>query len=76
MTITRVGSTSKYADGWETAFGKSKRKTKTAHSDKPAATKKDSSKKAPAKKVVANKAVAKKVVAKKATKGASKKAKK
>ena len=42
MTIVRVGSTGKYAEGWDKAFGKGRAKP-TAGSKKPA-------KKAPAKK--------------------------
>ena len=42
MTITRVGTSAKYANGWDSAFGKGKSAKKSA-----AAT---SKKKAPAKK--------------------------
>ncbi len=49
MTIVRVGATKKYSDGWESAFGKGKKKSATK---KKAATKKKpvSAKKKPAKK--------------------------
>ncbi|MEX0678190.1 MAG: hypothetical protein WD063_13995 [Pirellulales bacterium] len=44
MTIVRVGTTKKYADGWETAFGKGKRKVGPAA--KKAAAKKAAKKSA------------------------------
>jgi hypothetical protein len=44
VTIIRVGATKKYSTGWETAFGKGKKKTE------PAAAAKTSTKKKPAKK--------------------------
>ena len=50
MTIVRIGSNAKYADGWETAFGKGKKSA--------AATK--TAKKAPSKKKAAPKKKAKK----------------
>ncbi len=44
MSIIRVGSTGKYADGWELAFGKKSRKSpttkKTARAKKSATAKK------------------------------------
>ena len=46
MTITRVGSNSKYAEGWDKAFGKKK----TSQAKKKAAPKKAAGKKAVAKK--------------------------
>ncbi len=53
MSIIRIGSNDKYASGWETAFGKSKKKaagsgTKTAATKK--ATKKSTKKSAKKKK--------------------------
>ena len=42
MSILRVGSTDKYADGWDTAFGKGKKKStakKKTTSKKKVATK-------------------------------------
>ena len=63
MTITRVGSTTKYADGWETAFGSKKKKTtKKAKKAAPKATKKVAAQKK------ATKKTAKKVAKKKAKK--------
>ena len=53
MTITRVGTTQKYASGWEQAFGKTKKSkpaATTAVNDKPAGSKKAAAK-APAKAV-------------------------
>lgn len=52
MTIVRVGSNPKLADGWETAFGGKKSAGKKAESatEKPAAKKAVSKKAAPAKK--------------------------
>lgn len=54
MTIVRVGTTKKYSDGWEAAFGKGKKKSKAAPKKasgksqaKPASAKK-SAKKRPA----------------------------
>ena len=44
MTITRVGTNAKYAEGWESAFQKGKSATKSAAA-KPAAKKKASPKK-------------------------------
>ncbi len=48
MTITRVGSTAKYASGWEMAFGTTK--SKKSASGAPKAAKKVAGKKAAAKK--------------------------
>ncbi|MEX2112836.1 MAG: hypothetical protein WD845_06590 [Pirellulales bacterium] len=47
MSIIRVGATKKYSDGWETAFGKGKKKPATAIKAKAA---KKSTKKAAGKK--------------------------
>jgi hypothetical protein len=51
MSIIRVGTSKKYADGWDQAFGGSKsaiRKTAAkASAKKPAAAKKSAKKKAP-----------------------------
>lgn len=74
MTITRVGTTQKYAAGWEQAFGKVK-KTKSAGTataavkDKPTAKK--AATKAPAKAV--KKAKVTKTAAKPTAKKAAKK---
>lgn len=69
MTITRVGTTQKYANGWEQAFGKTKKSkpvaAATATKDKPSSGKKAATK-APAK------AVKKAKVAKTATKTSAK----
>lgn len=54
MTIVRVGATKKYSDGWQTAFGKGKKKTAPAAKAKKAAAKKPA--KASAKKKPAAKA--------------------
>ncbi|MCE9631685.1 MAG: hypothetical protein K8S94_13340 [Planctomycetia bacterium] len=62
MSVIRVGSTTKYADGWDTVFGG--RKTAV----KKTAAKKAGGKKAPAKQAVA--------AAKKTTAGPKKSAKK
>ena len=56
MTITRIGSNATYANGWETAFGKGKKKTSSTATK--AATK--TAKKAPSKKKAAPKKKAKK----------------
>ncbi|MGD9721624.1 MAG: hypothetical protein AB7O59_05950 [Pirellulales bacterium] len=45
MTIVRVGATKKYTDGWESAFGKGKKKATAAPAKKAA---KKSAKKKPA----------------------------
>ncbi len=67
MTITRVGTTQKYAAGWEQAFGKTKKSASaSAVKDKPTNSKKAATK-APAK------AVKKAKVAKKVAKTAVKK---
>ncbi len=74
MTITRVGTTQKYANGWEQAFGKGKKSkpaATTAVKDKPASAKKAAAK-APAKAV--KKAKVAKTAAKTATKTTAKKA--
>ncbi len=65
MTITRVGTTEKYASGWESAFGKGKKTS----------VKVASANKAPAKAVkkAAAKKVSKATKAKTAVKAASKK---
>jgi hypothetical protein len=55
VTIVRVGSNSKYAQGWESAFTKGKKS-----SAKPAAAAKASGKKASAKKKAAGKKKSKK----------------
>jgi hypothetical protein len=52
VTIVRVGATKKYSTGWETAFGKGKKKTEPAAAAKKAAkptAAKASTKKKPAK---------------------------
>ena len=48
MTITRVGTNAKYADGWDAAFGRGRGGNKTAKKSakKAAARKKPSAKKA------------------------------
>lgn len=63
MTITRVGSTSKYANGWDVAFG-GKKKSSSAK-DQPQASAKKGAK--PAKKAAAKKATAGKAPVAKAT---------
>ncbi len=64
MTITRVGSNEKYAEGWELAFGKGKKASKKpAGSSKATAKVANGSKKA---KTAAAKASAPKKKAKKA----------
>ncbi len=53
MTIIRVGATKQYSMGWETAFGKGKKKTEPAAAAKKTTKKtaaKASTKKKPAKK--------------------------
>ncbi len=40
MTIVRVGTTKKYSDGWESAFGKSKGKNTAAAGAKTSKAKK------------------------------------
>jgi hypothetical protein len=68
MTITRVGSTAKYADGWSLAFGAGKKSsTKSAATATAKSTKKVAPKaaKAPAKKAAGKKAAGKKAPAKK-----------
>ena len=53
MTIIRVGATKKFSTGWETAFGKGKKKTEPAAAVKKTTKKtaaKTSTKKKPAKK--------------------------
>lgn len=47
MSIIRVGATTKYSQGWESAFGKGKKKSTKAAKAKPA---KKSTKKAAGKK--------------------------
>lgn len=39
MTIVRVGATKKYADGWETAFAKGKKKAEPVAAAKKASAK-------------------------------------
>jgi hypothetical protein len=46
VTITRVGTNAKYADGWDTAFKAGKAGTKSAAKKGPATKKKASPKKA------------------------------
>lgn len=53
MSIIRIGSNEKYADGWDKAFGKGK---KAAKSTKAAAPKKKATKKAAKKKSAKKKA--------------------
>ena len=50
MTIVRVGANKKYSDGWESAFGKGKKKTAPAAAAKKTAAKKSAKKKSKAKK--------------------------
>lgn len=87
MTITRVGSNSKYASGWETAFGKAKPAKSTGSTrskataakkiDGGSATKNLTNTKAVAKKATPKKAASKKAaVAKVAAKKPAKRAKK
>jgi hypothetical protein len=40
VTIVRIGATKKYADGWESAFSKGKKKSEAASPAKKAAGKK------------------------------------
>ena len=40
MTIVRVGATKKYSDGWEAAFGKTKKQSATKAKKKVATKKK------------------------------------
>ena len=78
MTITRVGSSQQYADGWELAFGKGKKKAskksvkKAATGKKKTATKKAGSKSAK-KTVSAKKKASPKPKAKKAARASKKK---
>lgn len=74
MTITRVGSNEKYAEGWAAAFGKGK-PAKKAAVGKSAAAAKSTAKASATKKSVAKKAPAKKAapVAKVSSKLAGKK---
>ena len=53
VTITRVGTTQKYADGWDKAFGAKKKVTKKKAAT--ATTKKKTAKKKTAKKKAAKK---------------------
>lgn len=46
MTITRVGTNEKFATGWEAAFGKNTKKSKTAAKTTKTAAKKKVAKKA------------------------------
>ena len=46
MTIVRVGPTKKYSEGWETAFGKGKKRTKPATAAKKSTAKKSARKSA------------------------------
>jgi hypothetical protein len=62
MTITRVGSNSQYASGWEAAFGGSKPRKATGKTTGKTATAEKKS--APAGKATAAKATTKKVAAK------------
>lgn len=60
MSIIRVGTTKKYADGWEAAFGGGKKKSakptkKAAKASKPAKAAAKSAKAKPAKKKAAKK---------------------
>ncbi len=74
MTITRVGSNSQYASGWEKAFGKGAKAAATASPKAKAAKKspaKSSEGPAPAKKT-ATKSAAKPKAAKKPAKKAKK----
>ena len=66
MTITRVGSTTQYADGWELAFGGKKKKATSGAKTSP---KKKAAKKAVARKT---KKKAAKKTARKKTKGGAK----
>lgn len=45
MTIVRVGTSEKYADGWADAFGKGKKKKTTKAAKKAAPAKKKAKKK-------------------------------
>ena len=59
MTIVRVGTTKKYSEGWETAFGKGKKAAAAPVAAKKASPKKAAGKK-PAKTSTKKKATAKK----------------
>ena len=59
MTIVRVGTTKKYSEGWETAFGKGK-KAQPAATSKTVATPKKTTAKKPAKASAKKKSSAKK----------------
>ena len=50
MTILRSGTTKKYSDGWEKAFGKKSSKTGSAAKASETAAKKKAAKRKPAKK--------------------------
>jgi hypothetical protein len=58
MSVTRLGSTQKFADNWEAAFGKGKKKTAqmaAVKSPKKKTAKKKAGKKSPEKKPAAQK---------------------
>jgi hypothetical protein len=46
VTIVRVGATKKYAEGWESAFGKGKKQTQPAKAAKKTTAKKSAKKSA------------------------------